>query len=320
MTTTIRTAFLSSTLLLAFASVQPLQAMAFAPAQANDSSAYAAGTKAMNEHRWPDAVKSFDKVIAAKEKRVDAALYWKAYSLQKMDRGPLAAATCARLRANYSSSSWNKDCTALTIDMSAMNEAMKNMRADMNNAVKNMHVNVHVNPLISIPPIPAIEPFNGGTGNPDEDIKILALNSLLRQDPAKAIPMLRGILTGNQPIGMKKHAIFVLAQSKSPEAQSILHDAVTGKLDPALQQQAIQLTAIFQGNRDNAALENAYRSTSDPKIKQSIIQALFITHDAPRLVNLARSEKDLELKRSMVSELAVMHDKVATDYMMELLK
>lgn len=316
MTMIIRTALLSSTLLLAFASVQPLQAMAFSPAQANDSSAYAAGTKAMNEHRWPDAVKSFDKVIAAKEKRVDAALYWKAYSLQKMDRGPLAAATCARLRANYSSSSWNKDCMALTIDMSAMNEAMKNMRADMNYAMKNMHVN----PSISIPPIPAIEPFNVGTGNPDEDIKILALNSLLRQDPAKAIPMLRGILSGNQPMDVKKHAIFVLAQSKSPEAQSILHDAVTGKLDPALQQQAIQLTAIFQGNRDNAALENAYRSTSDPKIKQSVIQALFITHDAPRLVALARSEKDLQLKRSMVSELAVMHDKVATDYMMELLK
>ncbi|HZY62093.1 MAG TPA: HEAT repeat domain-containing protein [Edaphobacter sp.] len=331
MTTTIRIALLSSTLLLVLTATQPLHAMAFSPdpapaaTAAKDDSAYAAGMQAMNEHRWQDAINSFDKVIAAKQSRADAALYWKAYSLQKMNRDPLALATCARLRADHSSSSWNKDCAVLSIDQRiVMNEAMKNMRADMTNAMKNMRISINpliaVHPSISIPPMPTIEPFNGGTGDPSEDIKILALNSLLRQEPAKAIPLLRGILTGDQPIGMKKHAIFVLAQSKSPEAQSILHDAVTGKLDPKLQRQAIQMMAIFQGKRDNDTLAKIYHTTSDPEIKKSIIQAFSITHDAPHLVDLARSEKDLDLKRSIVAQLAVMHDKVATNYMMELLK
>ena len=53
----------------------------------------------------------------------------------------------------------------------------------------------------------------------DEDLKILALNSLLNRDPATALPLLRGILSGNQPLNVKKHALFVLAQSKSPEAE-----------------------------------------------------------------------------------------------------
>ena len=74
----------------------------------------------------------------------------------------------------------------------------------------------------------------------DEDLKMLALNSLLNKDPATALPLLRGILSGNQPLSVKKHALFVLAQSKSPEAESILHDAALGKLDPQLQGQAIQ--------------------------------------------------------------------------------
>jgi hypothetical protein len=119
---------------------------------------------------------------------------------------------------------------------------------------------------------------------------------------------------------MKKHAIFVLAQSKSPEAQSILHDAVTGKMDPELQRQAITMMAIFEGKRANDTLAEVYRTSTDPNIKRSIISAFFITQDAPRMVALARSEKSLDLKRSIVSQLALMHDKAATDYMLELLK
>ena len=74
------------------------------------------------------------------------------------------------------------------------------------------------------------------------------------QDPARAIPLLRGILTGNQSPNMKKHALFVLAQSKSPEAETILHDAATGKMGPDLQRQAIQSMAVFQGKRANDTL------------------------------------------------------------------
>jgi HEAT repeat protein len=154
----------------------------------------------------------------------------------------------------------------------------------------------------------------------DEDLKMLALNSLLNRDPVTALPLLRGILSGNQPLSVKKHALFVLAQSKSPEAESILHDAALGKLDPQLQGQAIQAMAVFQGKRANDTLAEVYRTTTDPKIKSSIISAMFITKDASRMVEMARNERDLELKRRIVSELALMNDKAATDYMMELLK
>lgn len=306
--TKIRAALFSSALVLTFAVAQPLHGMAFAPVAAaspGDTDAYAAGTRAMNEHRWRDAIKAFDQVINAKEKRADAALYWKAYSLQKADRNPLALATCLQLRSQYSSSSWNKDCAALNIDAQAENNGFV---------------------VPPIPPIPPSPPF-GPSGlrgaqihDPNTDMKILALNSLLNQDPAKAIPMLRNILTGNEPEGMKKHAIFILARSKSPEAQSILHDAITGKMDPELQRQAIMMMAVFQRKQDNSTFVEVYRTTTDPEVKKAIISAFFITQDAPHLVELARSEKDLDLKRSIVSQLAIMHDKAATDYMMELLK
>jgi hypothetical protein len=309
---------LSSAILVFSAAVPALHALipelatsdaAVVPVQ--DDSAYTSGSRALEEHRWPDAVASFDKVIDAKGRRVDSALYWKAYSLNKLGKPQLAAATCDQLRAQDSNSLWNKDCSALTvnvhIDTQALVENLKNLNVQTD--VLNDSLNVVVDGADS-------HPARGS----DEDLKMLALNSLLNQDPARAIPLLRGVLAGNQSIAMKKHALFVLAQSKSPEAESILRDAVTGKMDPQLQREAIQSMAVFQGKRANDTLVEVYKTTTDPKIKKSVISALFITQDAPKMVELARSEKDLELKRSIVSQLALMNDKAATDYMMELLK
>jgi hypothetical protein len=318
MTKLIRAAFCSTVLVL-FAAAQPLRALMTEIASPGpfvviaDDDPYTMGTRAMDEHRWQDAVSAFDKVIGEKGKRVDAALYWKAYSLNKLGKTPLAIATCDQLHSQFASSTWNNDCNAISVDA----------QVDAKTATDGAKVGHDM-----IRPRVRIEPFrfdmrgeeNCVARGSDEDLKMLALNSLLNKDPATALPLLRGVLSGNLPLCVKKHALFVLAQSKSPEAEGILHDAALGKLDPQLQGQAIQTMAVFQGKRANDTLAEVYRTTTDPKIKKSIISAMFITKDAPRMVEMARNEKDLELKRTLVSELALMNDKAATDYMMELLK
>jgi hypothetical protein len=308
------------TVLVLFTAAQPLHALmteVVSPAPfivIADDDAYTTGTHAMDEHRWQDAVSAFDKVIGEKGKRVDAALYWKAYSLNKLGKTQLAIATCDQLHSQFADSSWNKDCNTISVEVQA---DPKIMAADQTRPrIDRVHPSVRIAP---------VRPDMGGrdsevTRGSDEDLKMLALNSLLNRDPATALPLLRGILSGDQPLRVKKHALFVLAQSKSPEAEGILRDAALGKLDPQLQEQAIQAMAVFQGKRANDTLAEVYRTTTDPKIKSSIISAMFITKDAPRMVEMARNEKDLQLKRRIVSELALMNDKAATDYMMELLK
>jgi hypothetical protein len=311
---------LCSTALVLFAIAQPVHALMAEPLYSVpvvvvvDDDAYMVGTRAMDEHRWPDAVSAFEKVIDEKGKRVDAALYWKAYSLNKLGKTPLAIVTCDQLHSQFSNSPWNKDCDAISVDVQV------DAKATADDKMKMKMDKVH--PYVKIAPFSVY--VDGGdsgvTRGSDEDLKMLALNSLLNRDPTTALPLLRGILSGNQPLNVKKHALFVLAQSKSPEAESILHDAALGKLDPQLQGEAIRAMAVFQGKRANDTLAEVYRTTTDPKIKKSIISAMFITRDAPRMVEMARNEKDLELKRTIVSQLALMNDKAATDYMMELLK
>jgi hypothetical protein len=301
------------------ATTQPAQASALELSSAPvvvvlDDDPYTVGTRAMDEHRWPDAVSAFDKVINEKGKRVDAAFYWKAYSLNKLGKTPLAIATCDQLHSQFADSPWNKDCAVISMDGQADPKGI----ADDKIRVR-MRMD-RVEPNIRIAPFSMDREDSCVARGSDEDLKMLALNSLLNKDPTTALPLLRGILSGNQPLCIKKHALFVLTQSKSPEAESILHDAALGKLDPQLQGDAIRSIAVFQGKRANDTLAEAYRTTTDPKIKKSIISAMFITKDAPRMVEMARNEKDLELKRTIVSQLALMNDKAATDYMIELLK
>jgi HEAT repeats len=319
MTNLFRTAVCSAVLLIFLSATYPVLAStaevsSSGPVIVMDDDPYTVGTHAMDERRWPDAISAFDKVIDEKGKRVDSALYWKAYSLKKLGKTPLAAATCDQLHAQFAESPWNKDCVVLSMDGAVDPRAITELKTNMD----------QMRTMVKIAPFKFDMDGGGDDGGiargSDEDLKMIALNSLLNRDPTAALPLLRGILVGNQPLKVKKHALFVLAQSKSPEAEGILHDAAVGKLDPQLQGEAIRTMAVFQGKRANDALAEVYRTTADPKIKRSIISAMFITRDAPRMVEMAKSEKDLELKRTIVSQLALMNDKAATDYMMELLK
>ena len=289
---------------------------------ANDDPIYLLGTRAMNERRWTDAIASFDQVIQAHGSRADAALYWKAYALNKLGKPQLMEATCAQLRTDYRSSTWNRDCGVLVMQAQLSALAQDQVQGRM---PKLDPIPLVIDPKVFDPKV--FGTTDVGTNwypakrDPDSDLKILAINSMLNRDPAQAVPILHGVLTSStQTRAVKEHAMFVLAQSHSPQAQAAMQEMLTGKDGADLQRQAIHASGVFQGKQHNDTLEAVYRNSSDAATKHAVISAFFISQDADRMVDLAKMEKNMELKRSIVSELALMQGKAATDYMMELLK
>src|SRR5271168_3314721 len=179
---------LCSAVLISFGTARPVRALTPEIASSApvvvvvDDDAYTVGTRAMDEHRWPDAVSAFDKVISDKGKRVDSALYWKAYSLKKLGKTPLAVATCDQLHAQFADSPWNKDCVVLSVDGDVDPRAMAEMKANL----------VQIRPMVKIAPF-RFDIDGGDSGvarGSDEDLKMIALNSLLYRDPATALPLL----------------------------------------------------------------------------------------------------------------------------------
>ena len=63
---------------------------------------------------------------------------------------------------------------------------------------------------------------------PDEDLKLMALNGLMNSDPERAIPMLEKILQGNQSPKLKERALFVLSQNDNAKARQILLQIARG--------------------------------------------------------------------------------------------
>jgi hypothetical protein len=143
-------------------------------------SEYADGVRAINDGRWMDAETIFNKLATEHGEHADGALYWKAYAQSKQGQMKDALGTCAELRSEFSTSNWVHECGALEIEIQAK------------------------------------------TGKPaepkiwsDDDLKLLALSSLMQTDEPKALAQLQEILNGDSSEELKKKATFILGQHYS---------------------------------------------------------------------------------------------------------
>ena len=327
---------------------------------ASDDRLYQDGQRALDSRRWDQALEDFSQVAARAGSRADGALYWKAYTLNKLGRRDEAVAAIAELRKSYASSRWLDDAKALEVEVKQA-------------------AGQKVSP----------------ESESDEDLKLMAINGLMQSDSERAVPLLENILKGAQSPKLKERALFVLAQSSVPKAQQLLEQVARGGGNPDLQVKAIAylgvagrkqgsvsvsglavqrfggrnvqlLSEIYASTNDanvkhailNAymacrdaehlllvaktektlefrleairyagsaggagdALVGIYGSDQDKQVKQTIVETLFAHGNAKALVDLARSEKDTEMKKTIVRYLSTMKGKEATDYLMEILK
>ncbi len=286
------------------------------------------GLKAMDEGRWNDALSLFDRVEATHGEYADAALYWKAYNLEKLGRNDDARAACSLLASSAAQSPWNAECIALQvangIDQTShhvhvhVNVDQARINADVAREVRESTRELYRN--IGDAYGENSYKINKTPHDPNDDLKLLALNSLMEQEPEKAMPLLRAFLFSDKPIELRRKALFVLGQSKAPGSQELLVEIATRNEDVALQRAAVQTLATTQGKAATPELVKIYQGSSDPAVKRAAVSGLFLAQDATDLVVLARAEKDMDMKRDVVTQLALMHDPAATAYMEELLK
>jgi tetratricopeptide (TPR) repeat protein len=246
---------------------------------------YRAGQQALDRRQYERAITQFDRVIAAKSPRADGALYWKAYALNKLGRRDQALAALAELEKQFPQSRWLNDSRALAMEV----------RASTGQAASPESV-------------------------ADEDLKLLAINSLVGQEPDRAVPLLEKVLgDAKNPPSLKSRALFVLARIDSPRAREILTQYAKGASNPDLQMRAIEYYGRNRGADRAQMLGELYAAERSPEVKRVIIGALQSQGDARLLVDLARKETDAALKREIVERLSHMKSKEAMDYLMELL-
>jgi tetratricopeptide (TPR) repeat protein len=255
--------------------------------ESKDDRLYENGQRALDRNQWDEALTDFTQVANHGSPRADGALYWKAYALNKLGRRDEAITAISDLRKSYAKSRWLDDANALEIEVKQASGQ-------------------------SVSP----------DAQPDEELKLLALNALVRSDPQRAIPILENLLKGSQPPRLKERALFVLIQTNSTEGEQLLVQMARGNVNPDLQLKAIQYLGMASNQQNSGqSLAEIYSATSDVEVKHAVINALGVQErNIKILVDLAKKERDLEMKREIVRRLSNSHSKEALDYMMELLK
>src|SRR5260370_24032980 len=137
---------------------------------------------------------------------------------------------------------------------------------------------------------------------------MLAIRGLMNNDPEGGMPLVGKVLeNGSASPKEKSQALFILAQSGSPQAREILGKIARGQSNPELQSKAIQYLAMFGGVESRKILAEVYASTSDPAIKRAILRSYMISGDREHLFAAAKNEKDDDGKREAIRQLGLVH-------------
>jgi hypothetical protein len=155
-------------------------------------------------------------------------------------------------------------------------------------------------------PVPAPAPFAATVWmpdgwQPDASHRIQALSSLIQTDAQKVIPILKEIALESPDAGEARRAVFVLAQSGTPEAYtSVLEIARRGS--ETVQIAAVRGLGQFGGRDVAEQLVQVYASVS-PRVKYQVVDALGERAATMALLRIAESEGDRRLKETAIMRL-----------------
>ncbi len=141
----------------------------------------------------------------------------------------------------------------------------------------------------------------------DEELKMLAIQGLMNSDSERALPLLEKVINGSASPKEKSKALFVLAQSGSPQAREILGRIARGQTNPDLQRKAVEYLGLFGGAEARKTLAEVYASSGDAAVKHAILRSYMIGGDHERLFAAAKSEKDDSLRREAIRQLGLVH-------------
>lgn len=233
---------------------------------------YDDGREALDDDEFDQAAAKFTELADMNGPQTDAALYWKAYALNKLAKKESALATIADFKKRFAQSKWMKDVGALEIEVKQSTGQATN--PDLEN---------------------------------DEELKLLALRNLIQNDPERGVPAAENLLSGPRSPKFKSKVLFLVAQSGSTQARQALARIAKGESNPELQRKAVEQLGLFGGQEAKQTLTDIYASTNDPSLKRTIIHSFMISGAKPQLFALAKSEKDDSLRSEAIRQLGLVH-------------
>ena len=247
------------------------------------------GRDLIDDEQWAKAAAKFNSFLTSYpgDRDTDAALYWLAYSLKQQGQYREAARHLARLIKDHTHSSWAEEATAMLTEIA--------------------------------PQIGDREAINRALGKEDEELKMVALQSLFEADEERAMAFVAELLRpgANASPRLKEAAVSLLGSHGGKKALPVLLDIARNQSDPKLRTAAIRRLGDEGGEAALDDLARLYDAERDTRIKEQILRAISEISGgraAAKLQAIARNGgEQMELRRSAIRRLGEREEAVAFD-------
>jgi HEAT repeat protein len=240
---------------------------------------FRAGRDLIENEEWAKAAETFRGFIQTypRDNDVDAALYWYAYALKRQGNTKEAAKALKRLIKDFSRSGWREEADAMLTELA--------------------------------PALGQTEIIDNALSKENEELKIIALQSLFDSSPERALAYVSEWLKPNSTASrrMKESAVSLLGAHGGKQAVPLLLDIARNQPDAKLRQTAIHRLGEAGGEQVMDELMRIYTSDPDLKIKQQVLHALAEMDGArasAKLLEIAQNQNgDIELRKTAISRL-----------------
>ncbi|MFN0120230.1 MAG: HEAT repeat domain-containing protein [Blastocatellia bacterium] len=242
---------------------------------------------------WDRAAARFRGFISEhpKHQNVDAARYWLAFALKKQGRHAEAEQEITRLLRDYPRSDWRDDAEALRLEIAGLtgNQAAIQQQLDKD----------------------------------DQEMKMIALQSLFRADPDRALAIVGDMLKADSKASprLRETALGMLSMTHSGKALPLLLEIARNNGDPKIRRAAIFGLGRSQDENALKLLEELAQKPGDDETAKSALFAL-TQNDSARarefILNIARNGQSVELRKNAIFWLGQRGREGAIDELLKL--
>jgi TolA-binding protein len=251
-------------------------------------SLYRAARQALNRNQYARAAELFRAVRERypRSSHTPNALYWEAFALYRT--GSDEGLRAARERLGEQEQQHPKASTRR--DAEVLMRRVQGELARRGDAIAAEDITHDVDAIAPQPPQPPQPPRPPRAPRPprpprpdrvsgcedDDDMKAAALNALLQMDADRAVPILKTVLARRDEGSacLRRKAVFLVSQKRSPETARILLDAVRSDPDQEVREQAVFWLSQVPGEEAVTALDSVLRASSDAGVQEKAIFAL----------------------------------------------
>ncbi len=156
-----------------------------------------------------------------------------------------------------------------------------------------------------------------------DEIKAIALQSLMQSNPERALPYIADILKNNSKAsaGLKEQAIRLLGHYGAPNSLSILFDLARSQSDPKIRRSAIYSLGNVENEKALDLLLELATKSDDIEVSKAALRALSM-QDNPKarqkMFEIARSSSNEDLRVQAVQGLANRGDDSLVDELVKI--